>query len=71
MSETSSRSGFSAKTLDKVWVIGVLRKQHLERHRTIEQQIVRQKDFCHAAATNAALDAVTIVDYRHIANHVY
>jgi hypothetical protein len=32
---------------------------------------MRQKHLGHAATTDAALDAVSIIDYRHIANHVY
>jgi hypothetical protein len=71
MSETSSRLSLSAKALYKVWVIGVLRKQHLERNRTIKQKVMRQKNLGHAATTDAALDAVSIIDYRHIANHCY
>ena len=62
--QVGSGLSLAAKPLHKRWVGGIFRKQHLDRHGTVKQQVSCQKDIGHSAATNATLDFVAVIDNR-------
>jgi hypothetical protein len=60
--ESGSRLGFATESFNKIGVNGVLRKQHLQRNRTIKQNVMSKEYLGHTATTNAALNAISVVD---------
>ena len=52
----------AAEPLDEVGVGGVLGEQHLDRHRTVEQPVAGEEHVGHAAAPDAAVDLVAVVE---------
>ena len=65
--QVGRRLGLAAEPLDEVRIGGELGEQHLDRHQTIEQQVAREEDVGHAAASDALLDFVAVVEYRPLA----
>ena len=73
MVEVRRRLRLAAEALDEVGVDGELRKEHLDRHLAVEQTVVAEEDVGHAAASDALLHLVAVVDDRrsrvHRVNH--
>ncbi len=65
--EVGRRLRLAAEALDEVRVDGELGEQHLDRHRPVEQQVARQEHVGHAAAPDALLDFVAVVENRPLA----
>ncbi len=59
--------GLAAEPLDEVRVGGELGEQHLDGHQTVEQQVAGQEHVGHAAAPDALLDFVAVVEDRPLA----
>ena len=62
MAQVGRRLRLAAEPLDEVGVGGELGEQHLDRHLAIEQQIARDEHVGHAAATDALVDLVAVVE---------
>ena len=60
--EVGRRRGLAAEPLDEVRIGGVLGEQHLDRHRTVEQPVAGEEHVGHAAAPDAAVDLVAVVE---------
>ena len=56
----------AAEPLDEVGVGGELGEQHLDRHRPVEQAVAGEEHVGHAAAPDALLDLVAVVEDRPI-----
>ena len=65
--QVGRRLGLAAEPLDEVRVGGELGEQHLDGDQTVEQQVARQEDVGHAAAPDALLDFVAVVEDRPLA----
>ena len=62
--EVGGRLRFTAETLDEVRVDRELGEQHLDRNGPVEQEIAREEHVGHAAAPDALLNLVAVVEYR-------
>ena len=59
--------GLATEALDEVRIGRELGEQHLDGHQAVEQQVARQEDVGHAAASDALLNFVAVVEYRPLA----
>ena len=62
MRERRRGSGLAEEPLAERAIAGELRWEHLERDRPVELEIAREIDGAHAAATELALDGVTVAE---------
>ena len=62
MIQRCCRHCFTAETLDKQRVLGVFRKQNLDRHWAIQQSIASDEYLGHAAAADATAQFVTRIN---------
>ena len=62
MAQVGGRLRLAPKALDEVRVDGELGEQHLDRHLAVEQQVAREEHVGHAAAPDALVDLVAVVE---------
>jgi hypothetical protein len=67
VAEVGGRLGLAAEALDEVGVDGELGEQDLDRDLAVEQEVLREEHVGHAAAPDAFVDLVPVVDDRGVA----
>ena len=62
MVEVGRRLCLTAEAFDEGLIAGVLGEEHLDRHRTVEQEIACEVHVGHAAAGELAMELVSIIE---------